>query len=375
MVGLLEQFIEEELMRVSNVILGTLGAASLLVLTAIGCGSSTTAPTGTGNSTASTSTSGSGASSTGASGTGACAPTAACIATGIKDPDCLGLVDNTGKTKFGLRMSELTITSPPVLASGTVANVISQAVALASTACNLMGSGDFSWLLQFDTTAGTLETGGAKPATNPATGFSFDSEMISGIAVGPITAMVKPDASGKFAMTTGQDIVVPIYATTPPVLLPLKQALINMGTISSNNNCIGKYNSTGLQPMNSCAPDATTPLFVTGATLSGYITLADADNVPISALSESLCVVLAGSANSDGANPAHCVKTGGKITYNGACTMDADCGATAAAGACQASGFCAGMWCSTTNAAATKTSCSDSVELAATFAASSVLIN
>ncbi len=48
-----------------------------------------------------------------------------------------------------------------------------------NTACNLDGSGTFSWLLQFDTTAGTLKTGGARPVAEPTTGYSFEEGMVA----------------------------------------------------------------------------------------------------------------------------------------------------------------------------------------------------
>jgi hypothetical protein len=130
-----------------------------------------------------------------------------------------------------------------------------------------------------------------------------------------------------------------------------------MGTLSSNNNCIGSYNSKGLSPANSCAPSATTPQFLTGGTLDGFITLEDADSVIIAQLKQSLCFYLSGA-------------TTGPTDANGnsLCPRDANNNITYQPTAAD------GGWCSTTNTAETA-SCDDSLKLAAAFAASSVKIN
>jgi hypothetical protein len=287
----------------------------------------------------------------------ACAPSAACTA---PDKTCLGLVDNNGKTSFGLRMSELDLTSPKALITGVVGNVVAGSITPNDVACNLDGRATFSWLLQFDTTAGTLKTGGARPVADATTGYSFDDEMIDQGAntfhVQPVTFNARPDASGNFAVTTGTDLIVPIFldaAGSTTILLPLHQARIAMGTLSSDNNCIGSYNASTLDPANSCQPDSTHPQFTTAGEVDGYMTLEEADTVIISALSQSLCVVLSGDANTygrtDGANIVCARDPSNKIIYKG-------------------------KWCSTTNAAATA-GCADAEQLLGHFAASSVLIN
>ena len=272
-------------------------------------------------------------------------------------------MSNAGQTKFGLRMSELDVTSPMALTTGIVKNIVGGAVGLDLASCNLSGSATFSWLLQFDTTAMTLKTGGAKPVTDATKGYAFDDEMImqagTNFHVQPITVMgVSPDATGAFTITAGQDLIVPIFLNatgTSVVLLPLHQARIKMGTLSSNNNCIGTYNAAGLDPANSCAPDATHPQFIDGGKLDGYITLEEADTVIVSAISQSLCVLLSGNASmygmtQPGSSVEVCKRDANKtIVYQGA-------------------------WCSTTNMAATAT-CADAEPFAGDFAASSVLIN
>ncbi len=292
-----------------------------------------------------------------------CAPKASCTAA---DKTCIGLVDNTGLTKFGLRMSELDVTSPPALTTGTIANIIGGAVLPSVKTCNVAGSATFNWLLQFDTTAGTLRTGGAKPVTDPTQGYAFDMDMVTQgtqmFDLSPVTFMTKPDpASGMFSVAAGQKLIVPIFldpAGTMVVILPLQAARLKSGTLSSSGNCIGTYNDgtgpTALQPSGSCQPQSTPTVitsFVDGASLDGFITLEDADTVVISTLSETLCVLLAGMSNGDGASPtSHCKRdANNKIVFQGG-------------------------WCSTTNAAASPSTCADSEQLTANFAASSIKI-
>jgi hypothetical protein len=338
----------EDLMRFANLILGVMGGA---LVAAAGCG--TGGGSGAGGSTSSS-----------GSGTRTCAPSAQCK---VADKACLGLVDNSGKTKFGLRMSELDITAPPALANGTVQMVVSSAVAPTNAACNLDGTATFSWLLQFDTAAGTLRTGGAKPVMDPTMGYSFDIETITQgptmFNVAPVTYMTMPDPkTGVFTVTAGQDLIVPIFLTsagTTVVLLPLHQARMVMGTLSASQNCIGSYNATGLLTAHTCQPFGNVTQFIDGGSLDGYITLEQADKVLITALGQSLCALLAGGATLDGGpNPDVMTGTSGLV-----CTRDTSNNIVFR-----------GSWCNATNAAATAT-CYDSVQLTAKFAASSVLIN
>jgi hypothetical protein len=337
-------------MRLSNVLLvlslGGIGASGALV----GCGSdSTTGTPGTGGeaTTSSSSTTGSGA-------TDPCTPGASCP--GAKS-ECLGLEDYTGKTQFTLRMADLTLTAPAPLAVGTVSNVVKGGVTLGLMECNLLGTGTFSWLLQFDTTTGKLTAGGAKPAADPTLGYSFVKEKIGAFDIAPLVTDA-PIKEGKFAMAMGADVTVPIYLdvkATSVVLLPLHAAKL-AGTISSDNNCIGKYNSKGLQPGDNCASTKDVPAFIgadgksdSDGTLEGYITLEEADTVIISALNQSLCVVLSGDTVQfgDGGMPiTKCKRDGAsKIMFQG-------------------------DLCSTAGG-----TCKDAVQLKANFSASSVKAN
>jgi hypothetical protein len=256
-------------------------------------------------------------------------------------------------------MSEIDFTAPAALDTGLVKNILSGAAELDLASCNLSGSATFSWLLQFDTVAMTLKTGGAKPVADPFQGYAFDDEVLDGLHIQPVTfPNVAPDATGAFSTTQGMDLVIPIFlnaAGTSAVLLPLHQARLFQGRLSSNDDCIGTYNAAGLDPANSCNPDSTHPAFVDAASLDGYITLEEADQVIITAANESLCVLLSGNSTmygtpSAGAGGADVCKRDatGKILYQG-------------------------DWCSTTNAAASST-CADADEVKANFAASSIKI-
>ncbi len=327
-------------MRFSKLMLGVTGLGAMAVAAVGGCSSST---------------SGGGS---GAGATTGCEPKASCTAV---EKTCLGLTENKGLTKFGLRIAELDLNSPAALTNGVVKGAVSGGVTADDKACNLDGSGTFNWIIQFDTMAKTIKTGGARPVADATKGYSFDMETFTQggkmFNVAPVTfTNISPDASGNFAITTGTDLVVPIFldsAGSSVVILPLHQARLLMGTLSSDQDCIGSYNGANLDPANNCQPDSTHNQFNAGGKLDGYITLEEADTVVVSALNQSLCVLLSGNAAMYGMTPAGsktavCDRDSmGKIVYQGG-------------------------WCSTTNSAG---GCADSEQLAAGFAANSVLIN
>ena len=329
-------------MRFSNVILGIFSVGVISAASLAGCGGDTGGDGGGGSS--SSSSSGTASSSSGT--TFPCSLGSSCKAV---DKECVGLVDNAGKTKFGLRMAQLDVTKPAALSTGIVAGIVSGAVKMSDPGCNLSGGASFSWLLEFDTATSKLKTGGAKPVADPTTGYTFVNETLGGQMVAPIEYDTKPDASGAFSVTTGKDIVVPIFldaAATSYVLLPLKAAKFTGGTLSASQNCVGKYNAEGLDPGNLCDADAQNKTFITGAKLDGMITLEDADKVEVSSLQQTLCVLLAN--NMGVAGPA-----GYKV-----CKRDANNKIEFQGDACS-----------------TGSGCGDAVSLAADFAASSVKIN
>ena len=278
---------------------------------------------------------------------GRCAPTdPSCPALSA---DCLALYDYSGQPSFTLRMAQLSITRPPVLITDVFYSIIGDGVNINLPTCNVSGKGTFSWLMQFDTTAGTLTTGGAKPKADPTAGFCFERDQAAGI--GPIQIAAPVAADGSFQAAPIDFLSIPIYldmTATSYVQLPLHDVRI-AGTVSPDHNCIGSFNANGLEPANNCKPDLSAGIeyFLNGASLKGYILLEDADSVVVLVLNQSLCVLLSGdpATYGDGGAPMHCKRTAGnKIAL-------------------------LGDWCSTTNAA---DGCQDSMRMEAGIAASSV---
>ena len=313
-------------MRLTHLVAAAGGAATLVTLVSVGCGSDDE----------------DGTTSTG----GNCAPTAKCTTIAS---ECIALVDNSASDKPGLRISYLGITKPDALATLFIQDLIRDGVLLDKPLCFLDGMGTFTWLLEFDKAAGQMRTGGAPPST-PEEGYCFLQGELDGQSVNPIVVDVTIDGSGAFEFNEGADVVVPIYRDTTGtsyVLLPLRQARIFDATISDDYNCIGKHNLEGLKPeVDDCFSSQSVPPFISGGKLDGYITLEEADTVVVDELGATLCTILAGG--NDGADPAKCVRDGtGAITFKG-------------------------DWCSTTNTAG---GCQDAVALGAEFAASAVKIN
>lgn len=333
----------------SLLVCGALGVAA--TTTFAGCGDGGTGATA-GAAGTSAGAAGTSAGTSGAAGTASaaeCAPS--CDANKGVDSECIAIVDNKGKPTYGLRMAQLSINKPTALTNIAIAALLDDGVTMNLEDCNLGGTGTFSWILQFDTANGKLTTGGAKPVDDPTAGYCFVDEMLGMPAkqVSPITVDVTPDASGKFSVEVGGDVIVPIFITGgQPVLLPLRNAKIINGTVSADQNCIGKYNAEDLLAKNNCDPAGDVTRFTDAASVDAFITLEDADTVPIESLGgQTLCVLLTGE--NDGAKPPKCKRDAGKITSKG-------------------------DWCSTTDKAA-DAGCSDAFKLGADFAASAVAIS
>jgi hypothetical protein len=285
---------------------------------------------------------------------GPCTPKAACPGS---TSACLALAPQNGASKFGLRMSQLDILAPQVLTQGVVATVFSSAVTPNDLACNLTGTGTFSWLLQFDTNAGTLTTGGAAPSSNPAV-YAFLNETLTqggnAFSVSPVT--LSAPFTGCSVESTAGDVVLPVFldaAGSQVVLLPMHSLAFHGGTVSADHSCIGVYNGASLDPANSCQPNPGQTSFVDGASVSADILLEDADTVMISALNESLCVLLSGNATMYG-TPGPNGETVCKRNAANQIVFQGD-------------------WCSGTNSPANG-GCSDAVGFHAHFAASGVTI-
>lgn len=322
---------------------------------------------GTGGATSSSSGSSSSSSSSGAGGggdvtclgggglVGACAPQGA-VCTAVTSR-CIALDDPCGKSSYTMRMSQLTITAPQVLAQGLVASIVANGVQMNLPECNLQGNGAFSWLLQFDEVAQTLTTGGARPEADPTSGYCMmDEVLLSGgspMTIAPATTPAVISKDGTFSAAPISAITIPIFldlAGSSYVLIPMKKVTIHDGKLSPQRRCIGEYNADQLQPANSCLEEPpAVRAFDNAAMLDAFITLEDADDVIVDALGQSLCVLLSGDAATygNGASPNRCKRDGnGKIIFKG-------------------------DWCAATNQAASG-ACYDASKFNASFAASAV---
>ncbi|MEZ4446543.1 MAG: hypothetical protein R3B72_46115 [Polyangiaceae bacterium] len=267
-----------------------------------------------------------------------CTPTdPACPAVGITS-DCLSLVDNTGLDQFALRLSQLSVKAPEALTNPFVYGIVSQGVNINLPACNInTGKGTFNMLTIFDKTADTLTLAGAYPEASPADGYCIVDDMASEVA--PITVTANLQADGSFSTDPIPRIVVPIFLDISgdlgsAVFLPLREGRITGGQLSADQNCIGRFNGDKLDPAFECAADPNdVEFFENGASLDGFITLEDADEVIVELTNQSLCVLLSGDYKTygDGMMPNRCLRDGG-----GAITLKGDwCSTTNAAGGCQ----------------------------------------
>ena len=146
-------------------------------------------------------------------------------------PECLGVADNAGQSRFALRVAQLDVTRPAGTLLGLVGVIVADDVLPSDVACNLPGTGTFSWILRFDRSTGTLETGGALPPADPGEGYAFVDQEIAGFHVQPVTFAVDLGADGSFSTPVAQDLTLPMYtdrgATQLPVLLPLPRRALH----------------------------------------------------------------------------------------------------------------------------------------------------
>ncbi len=289
---------------------------------------------------------------------GSCKPTAAeCYAAGPDGPgnECLAKADNTG-SKYQLRVSQLQVASPVTLAAPFMQDsIITRKINFAQPACNQQGEGNFNILFEFDTTAQTLTAGASAPqsligAPTKGTCFAKFTDQTSGIDVAPVT--VPYTLSGDTYSASLDNWVLPIYiqsTLTSYALLPLHKITVT-ATLSSNHDCVGKYNADQLDPSSLCATEFP---WTNGGSFDAYITVAEADTVDVADLGESLCVLMSGDpATWKGTDAKHTCKGSDQYKNTGKLPT--------------------GDWCSTSNSA---TGCTDSWHLVTKFAASAIKID
>lgn len=187
-------------------------------------------------------------------------------------------------------------------------------------------------------------------APKDGTCFAKFTDQASGIDVAPVSTPYT--LSGDTYTATFDKLVVPIYINDDQqsyALLPLHQVAVK-ATLSSDHDCVGKYNADQLDPQSSCATEFP---WTNGGSFDAYITVAEADTVDVADLGESLCVLLTGDPSTwKGTDPKHTCKGSAEYAQTGKLPT--------------------GDWCSTTNSAG---GCADSWHLVTKFAASAIKIN
>lgn len=224
--------------------------------------------------------------------------------------ECMSQVDQPGTTK-DFRMGRIRLWSPDALLS-----LVSIAVdPNVNAKCANAGSESFTWLMQIDTAAKTIKTGGSRSSTDSKT-FAFLNEKVNAADVGaicpgfkgpaepvdlsPVTSTITLNGD-TFETPSIAQINVPIFDSSGiPIILPLREATLKNATIKGS--CIGKYEKKFW-----CDGDSLG--WTTGGALVAKITAEDADTVPVkSAGCQSLCAILVNDAT----------KTDGKVCKRGA---------------------------------------------------------
>ncbi len=272
------------------------------------------------------------------------AGSASCMvaSSGCGDSLCQPMANNTGTT-LNFRMTALHIVQPPALSGGLIQNaVITPAVTPNAAQCGNPAStgcapncpvGAFNWLLQIDKKTNKLTTGGAPPVADPyKDSYCFVNSNISGTQIQPETLDITFKGN-TFSSTPLKNILnVPIFqyntppftGTRTPIILPLQATRLSDVTISPDNNCIGDLNPEWYAAAGATCADQVPncPKWFTNGALAGYITLAEADMVTVAVLSESLCVLLTGSAG-QGSPIKKCLP--GDLTKGDYCSTGGSC--------------------------------------------------
>jgi hypothetical protein len=272
---------------------------------------------------------------------------------------CLPMATNT-PTQQNFRLRRLSIAAPYSLSeanSGIVQEtVVDKGVNLNAPECGENGDGSFTLLMSIDRTNNVIKIGGAPPTQDPfAQGYCFVNYTAEvGDAAVPLQPIVGTThfTGNTFYTDPIPSLQIAIFVSgniNNLVLLPLSNASFQDVTISPDGNCIGSLNPSAL---NAQCIDVRSDCqkWKTAGSLGGFITLDEADNVPISLLGgKSLCIFLTGASGTDIApDGLHCARdASGKIILKG-------------------------DYCSNPIGPG---GCEDSYWLAATFAAAAVTIN
>jgi hypothetical protein len=264
---------------------------------------------------------------------------------------CLPTADNAGKPVVDLRFRRLNVTAPPALSQAFIQRgIVDQGINLKAVHCGENGDGAFNWLLRVDKANKKVTTGGAPPSSDPlGLGYCFaNTTPADGLHVAAATASVTY-AGDTFTAEKIPKLNVPIFVHGDPtklIILPLSQTTLKDVTISADGNCVGGFDFDHVNADCSDIREDCSRWHTAGA-LGGFMTLEEADRVPIPDLAnKSLCVLLTAAT---------------KFSPDGLrCQRDASNAIIAR-----------GDYCSTTDAPG---GCADSYWLAATFAAAAAKV-
>ncbi len=277
-------------------LLGSVGAAALVIGSAA-CGG------GDGDGTGGTG--GSGATSSG----NPCVPTeASCFAAAPDGPgsECLALHDNTGADEATLRVRGLETTGPAGLVTPFFQDsVLRPAITINQPECNQSGEARYNWMFAFDFVNNMVRSGGGPPQSiigAPKDGSCFDDFVASGVTVNapstPFTMSENSDGTLDLNMVfddPANPATIAIYIDDTLdnfALLPTVRIEYNF-TMSADHNCVGVFDPSNLSPTSGCAPaSGERPWDMTAGSFDGVITVEQADEVRIDTLDQSLCVLL-----------------------------------------------------------------------------------
>lgn len=164
--------------------------------------------------------------------------------------------------------------------------------------CFDAGRDGFNWLLRIDKKAGTLTTGGARPAADGQT-YKYLDEGVDGfqlavlcpgfvgapLSLRPKTVPVTL-TNGKYASAVIDKLNIPIYSESIPIVLPLTEVRFSDVQLSPDGTCIGSWERDYW-----CDPDSLG--WKTSGLIEGKILVEDADKMPVKSLGcRSLCAIL-----------------------------------------------------------------------------------
>ncbi len=230
---------------------------------------------------------------------------------------CMAQVPQSGN-KIDLRMGRLQLYFPSSLQA--VAGIAVDPAVKAF--CDTSGTEQFNWVMHVDLDAKTITTGGAHASTDHKN-FAFATDTVMGssldgickgfgsgpnINLAPVSGNITVTGNS-FTTDVINKVNVPIFApgTSVPIILPLSQTKLQDVTLSADHSCVGSWN-----PLYSCGASKG---WTTGGAVVGYITVAEADAVPVKdAGCQSLCALLVGDMS----------KTAKNAGGNAVCAKNAD---------------------------------------------------